>query len=263
MEVSPHQNDKLDDRSTDENAYFTASENLNLNTSIPNLGGLRSALRSTKKRNVSTPRTPRGCVRFVHCGPSRSMGVKDLSRVARLGCGLDDSDIYCLFGTVHIKAACALLTIIYLVLLLLLDIWFVTNLQPSDSYYFACSLCGASLAVIFLTQYGIMKENPLFCVPLVLVQIIFGLIAIAFGVSLVAYEACSCRDACCFIRILMIFGAALCIFGLHVYCLTIAYDCWRYFNVMRKKRTLHDAFCENDDGGDDVVIFEKQFFAKK
>ncbi|MFH4983133.1 hypothetical protein AB6A40_009842 [Gnathostoma spinigerum] len=96
------------------------------------------------------------------------------------GFGLQPSDAYCLFGTVHVKTATAILTIIYLIEICFWDYsWNHLEMSPT-SFIIGFVICLLALASTLCAQCGLSMNLALYLLPFRILQ--FGILFVIVGV---------------------------------------------------------------------------------
>ncbi|KAL3982791.1 putative integral membrane protein [Acanthocheilonema viteae] len=145
---------------------------------------------------------------------------------------------YTFFGTIHIKTSATMLTVFYILSLAVADFIVISEIDSSSATH-ATAASATILFAILLAQYGMWKESSLCLLPLMIIQILLGIMMVlAFAFSNLIEFHCFLIDACPSGRF-FIFAMGSAIFCVtHYYCVIIIWLCWKYFHYLGKKTEL-------------------------
>uniref|UniRef100_A0A9J2P5Y8 Uncharacterized protein n=1 Tax=Ascaris lumbricoides TaxID=6252 RepID=A0A9J2P5Y8_ASCLU len=166
--------------------------------------------------------------------------------------GLNYTDVYCLFGTVHVKTASAFLTMMYMALVVAFLQYEVLYANATVFYYV---LCAATLVSTLLAQYGLYKNVASLLMPLMILQsvvIIVLVVYFLFGVVMLFVMG----DRSSLGRNVMILITVCIILGFNLFCMSAFRGCWEYFTALRKA-LIFNRMMVCDDVLEDVVLFDK------
>uniref|UniRef100_A0A914ZTM3 Chitin synthase export chaperone n=1 Tax=Parascaris univalens TaxID=6257 RepID=A0A914ZTM3_PARUN len=169
--------------------------------------------------------------------------------------GLNYTDVYCLFGTVHVKTASAILTVMYMALVVAFLQYEVLHTNAAIFYYV---LCAATLVSTLLAQYGLYKDGASLLMPLMILQSVVIVVLVAyfvFGVVMLFVMG----DGSSLGRNIMILITVCIVLWFNLFCLSAFRGCWEYFTALGKA-LIFSRMMVCDDVLEDVVLFDK--FAK-
>ncbi|VDK77773.1 unnamed protein product [Litomosoides sigmodontis] len=166
---------------------------------------------------------------------------------------------YTFFGTVHIKTSATMLTVIYILLLAVADFTVdVITTTNSSSVTYGTIASTAVLLAILLAQYGMWKESSLCLLPLIVLQVLLGvMMALTLAFASFTEFRCFLIDACPSGRFLMLTMGSAIFSATHCYCIIIMWLCWKYFRYLGKKAQLEQTWRAETT---DVMIDEDVLF---
>ena len=82
----------------------------------------------------------------------------------------------CLFGTVHVKAAAAVITVIDLIIVILMDDYFYKRKAPDVEYNSTFIVTSSLLVAVFLAQLGLRYKKSWMLIPLILIHTSFAIV---------------------------------------------------------------------------------------
>ncbi|CAG9532644.1 unnamed protein product [Cercopithifilaria johnstoni] len=166
---------------------------------------------------------------------------------------------YTFFGTIHIKTSATMLTVFYIILLAITDFTIDITTIDSSSIIYVTIASTIILFVILLAQYGIWKESSLYLLPLIVIQMLLGVIMVltlAFSTFLEFH--CFLIDACPGGRFIILAMGSAIFSVLHCYCIVIIWLCWKYFRYLKKKAELEQTWhveAIDDEFDENVLIY--------